>query len=63
MRRRDLAWILLAGAGSGAAPGQTPVTTASEDLTAKREQVKGNGAELAKFTILIATEPAFAFKA
>ena len=62
MRRRDLAWILLAGAGSATVvPAQ--VTTASEDLAAARERVKGNGAELAKFQIPITTEPAFAFKA
>lgn len=42
-------------------PAQT--TTAVEDLTAARERVKGNGAELTKFTIPMATEPAFAFKA
>ncbi len=58
MRRRDLAWALFAGAA--VAPAQT---TAVEDLTAARVRVKGNGAELAKFSIAIATEPAFAFKA
>jgi len=42
-------------------PAQT--TTAVEDLAAAREQIKKNGAELAKFTIPMATEPAFAFKA
>ncbi|MBI2685984.1 MAG: hypothetical protein HYX27_06690 [Acidobacteria bacterium] len=66
MRRRDLAWALLAGAAPApAVPAQTPSakTTASEDLAAAKERVKGNGAELAKFTVPIATEPAFAFKA
>ena len=58
MRRRDLAWALFVGAA--VAPAQT---TAVEDLTAARVRVKGNGAELAKFSIPIATEPAFAFKA
>jgi hypothetical protein len=42
-------------------PAQT--TTAAEDLTTAQERVKGNRAELAKFSIAIATEPAFAFKA
>jgi hypothetical protein len=59
MRRRDLAWALFASAT--AVPAQT--TTAVEDLAAAREQIKKNGAELAKFTIPMATEPAFAFKA
>jgi hypothetical protein len=58
MRRRELAWILFAGAG--AAPAQT---TAAEELTAAQERVKGNRGELAKFSIAMATEPAFAFKA
>jgi len=61
MRRRDLAWVLFAGATAPAVPAQ--ITTAPEDLTAARERVKGNGAELAKFSIPMATEPAFAFKA
>lgn len=62
MRRRELAWALLAGwAAEAAAPAQ--MTTAAEDLTAAQERVKGNRAELAKFSIAIATEPAFAFKA
>ncbi len=61
MRRRELAWALLAGwATETSAPAQT---TAAEDLTAAQERVKGNRAELAKFSIAIATEPAFAFKA
>ena len=58
MRRRDLAWALFAGAA--VAPAQT---TAVEDYSAARERVKGNGAELAKFSIPMGTEPAFAFKA
>jgi len=58
MRRRDLAWVLFAGAS--AAPAQT---TAAEDLSAARERIKSNSAELAKFSIPMATEPAFAFKA
>ena len=58
MRRRDLAWALFASATVVQAQ-----TTAPEDFSAKREQVKANGAELAKFSIPIATEPAFAFKA
>ena len=41
----------------------TAQTTAVEDYSAARVRVKGNGAELAKFSIPIATEPAFAFKA
>ena len=45
------------------APSAAAATTAAEDLTAARGRVKGNGAELAKFTIPMATEPAFAFKA
>lgn len=60
MRRRDLAWILLAGAAQ--APAQTQ-TAPADDLAAARERVKANGAELAKFKIPMATEPAFAFKA
>ena len=60
MRRRELAWILLAGASVQPAPAQT---TAAEDLTAAQERVKGNRGELAKFSIAMATEPAFAFKA
>ena len=59
MRRRELAWALFAGAA--VAPAQTP--TAADELTARREQVKANGAALAKFQIPMATEPAFAFKA
>jgi hypothetical protein len=60
MRRRDLAWALLAGATVAPAPAQsTPV----EDLAAAKERVKANGAALAKFSIPMATEPAFAFKA
>ena len=59
MRRRDLAWALLAGAT--VAPAQT--TTAADELTAKREAVKANGSALAKFSIPLSTEPAFAFKA
>jgi hypothetical protein len=61
MRRRELAWILFAGAG--AAQPVRPETTAAEDLTAAQERVKGNRGELAKFSITMATEPAFAFKA
>jgi hypothetical protein len=38
-------------------------TTPAEDYSAARERVKANGAELAKFKIPMATEPAFAFKA
>ena len=60
MRRRDLAWLLLAGAAPDGAIAQT---TAAEDYSAARERVKSNGAELAKFKIPMATEPAFAFKA
>ena len=41
----------------------TAQTTAVEDYTAAQVRVKGNAAELAKFSIPIATEPAFAFKA
>jgi hypothetical protein len=61
MRRRDLAWALLAGVA--AAPPVPAQTTASEDYSAARERVKGNSAELAGFSIPMATEPAFAFKA
>jgi len=63
MRRRDLAWILLAGAAPGSAQTQPAQATPADDLTAARERVKANGAELAKFKIPMATEPAFAFKA
>jgi hypothetical protein len=58
MRRRDLAWAIFAGAT--VSPAQT---SAVEDLSAAKELVKRNGAELAKFPIPMATEPAFAFKA
>jgi len=61
MRRRDLAWALFAGAAT--APAVPAQTTPAEDLSAARERVKGNGAELSKFSIPMATEPAFAFKA
>lgn len=61
MRRRDLAWALLASAAAAPAPAQT--ATVADDLAAKRAGVKANGAELAKFSIPMATEPAFAFKA
>jgi len=61
MRRRDLAWALLAGVA--AAPPAPAQSSAAEDLAAAKANVKRNGAELAKFTIPIATEPAFAFKA
>lgn len=57
MRRRDLAWFLMASAPAASAQ------TAAEDLAAARERVKANSAELAKFSIPMATEPAFAFKA
>ncbi len=61
MRRRELAWVLLGGvAGAQTAPAPT---TAEQDLAAAKERVKANGAELAKFTIPMATEPAFVFKA
>ncbi len=65
MRRRELAWVLLGGVAGAQtpAPSAATATTAAEDLTAARGRVKGNGAELAKFTIPMATEPAFAFKA
>jgi len=71
MRRRELAWVLLGGAAgaTGAAAqttaGQTSAgqTTAAQDLAAARERVKANSAELAKFKIPMATEPAFVFKA
>lgn len=65
MRRRDLAWFILAGAAPAAAqtaPTQ-PQPSSTDDLTAARERVKANGAELSKFKIPMATEPAFAFKA
>ena len=61
MRRRDLAWFILAGAAPAAA--QTAPASSVDDLAAARERVKANGAELAKFQIPMATEPAFAFKA
>jgi hypothetical protein len=57
LRRRDLAWFLAASAPRAAA--QTP----AEDLTAAKDRVKANSAELNKFSIPMATEPAFAFKA
>ena len=64
MRRRDLAWVLLAGAGAAAPAQETAArTTAAEDLTAARERVKSNRADLEKYRIPMATEPAFAFKA
>lgn len=50
-------------AGSVPAAAQTATTTAEEDLGAARERVKGNRSELAKFSIPMATEPAFAFQA
>lgn len=52
----------MAGAAAAPSPAQT-ATTAAEDLTAARDRVKANGAELAKFAVPMATEPAFAFKA
>lgn len=61
MRRRELAWVLLGGAAG--ATGAAAQTTAEQDLAAARERVKANSAELAKFKIPMATEPAFVFKA
>lgn len=66
MRRRELAWVLLGGAaGATGAAAQTTAgqATAEQDLAAARERVKANSAELAKFKIPMATEPAFVFKA
>lgn len=60
MRRRDIAWFLLAARPAAA---QTNTTTAAEDLTAAKERVKTNSSELAKFAIPMSTEPAFVFKA
>jgi hypothetical protein len=60
MRRRDLAWALLAGAT--VAPAQT-APPPPDELAAAKQRVKANGAALAKFSIPMATEPAFAFKA
>ncbi len=57
MRRRDLAWLLAAGAAVEAQ------TAPADDFTAAKERIKSNGAELSKYVIPMATEPAFAFKA
>ncbi|MBM3783204.1 MAG: hypothetical protein FJW30_02530 [Acidobacteria bacterium] len=57
VRRRDFAWFLMA-----AAPPAT-AQTAADDLAAAKERVKSNSQELNKFSLSIATEPAFAFKA
>lgn len=61
MRRRDLAWMLVAAPVTAQPPPQA--TTAAQDLEAARARVKGNVADLAKVKMPIATEPAFAFKA
>ena len=59
IRRRDLAWMLVA---SSAVEAQAPA--AGDDLTAAaRARVKANAEELRKFVIPMTTEPAFAFKA
>ena len=61
MRRRDWALVLLGGAA--AAEPAAAQTSASEDLAAAKERVTSNRAELARFSIPMATEPAFVFKA
>lgn len=62
MRRRDLAWIWVAGRALEAQTAPA-ATSASEDFAAAKERIKGNSDSLKKFAIPMATEPAFAFKA
>jgi hypothetical protein len=62
MRRRDLASLLLAGLP---APAQTPppAPAPTDDLAAARQRVQTASAELARFAVPIAIEPATSFKA
>lgn len=60
MRRRDLASLLLAGLP---APAQPPPPASSDNLAAARERVQAASAELARFAVPIALEPATSFKA
>lgn len=60
MRRRDLASLLLVGLPARPlAAAQAP----ADDLTAARQRVEAASAELAKFAVPIALEPATMFKA
>lgn len=60
MRRRDLASLLLAGLP---APAQPPSPAPSDNLAAARQRVQAASAELARFAVPIALEPATSFKA
>ena len=60
MRRRDLASLLLAGLPAQA---QTPPPAPTDDLAAARQRVQTASAELARFAVPIALEPATSFKA
>jgi hypothetical protein len=60
MKRRDLAHLLWIPAGVHATA-QTP--RASGDATQARETVARNVAELRKYAVPMAMEPAFVFKA
>jgi hypothetical protein len=59
MRRRDLASLLFVGLPAPAQQTPAPV----DDLTAARQRVQAASAELAKFDVAIALEPATMFKA
>lgn len=59
MRRRDLASLLFVGLPAPAQQSAAP----PDDLTAARQRVQAASAELAKFEVAIALEPATMFKA
>ncbi|MFN9263372.1 MAG: hypothetical protein ACK6DY_07755 [Acidobacteriota bacterium] len=60
MRRRDLASLLLAGLPAPAPP---PPPAPSANQAAARQRVQAASAELARFAVPIALEPATSFKA
>jgi hypothetical protein len=62
LTRRKLAAALVTAA---AVPAQTPPQTApaGDDLNAKRDLMRANAQAVANFSVPMATEPAFKFKA
>ena len=62
MRRRDLASLLFVGLPAPAQP-PSQIGAQADELTAARQRVQAASAELAKFEVAIAVEPATMFKA